>query len=234
MLVSCTDKCEKCQKTIRKELDKGAPANFEEALAVYDFEAAHKYLACYSDNNQAYSTHKVQLGRSEIAYLVSQGEIAKARTTARELGKIGRQYDFRIIFNDILAGAIPTMIDNQQYDAVINSLSSWEFLYDFQEKVSETENPDRVNLNYNSEANSYNDLVDALLLKALLMKNKTLVDQCLLLYIPNAFEVSRRRPREGVAEYEVKHELKNTYKLEAMKKIKESGLLSTTNNGIAK
>lgn len=225
-LASCDDEFEKCTKSVKKSLPKDAPKSLDEAIASFDWAVAHKYIGCYEnaryyDEKERNKEAKNRLFRAEAAFFLSQGELEKAESVAKEMDKMDK-------YREMLVDELQNMIKQKKYDEVVDILSSWKFTQDYKTEVVDAfYDSDYYNNSYNSEVSTFNDIVDNLLVKAIFESNVELAKKCLLLYVPNAVCSSKiyTRSDEYKNKYHTfKYVLKNTYKEAAQKKLKEAGM----------
>lgn len=226
-LASCDDnEFEKCTKSVKKSLSKDAPKSLDEAIASFDWAVAHKYIGCYEtaryyDEIKRKEAAKERLFRAEAAFFLSQGELGKAESVAKEMDKMD-------LYREMLVDELQNMIKQKKYDEVVSILSSWKFTEDYNTEVIDAYyDSDHYNRSYNSEISTFNDIVDNLLIKAIFESDTELAKKCLLLYVPNAVCSSKiyTRSDEYKNKYHTfKYSLKNTYKEAAQKKLKEAGM----------
>lgn len=225
-LISCDmsgkGACEKCCNSVQKSLGKDAPQSMDEAIALYNWEVAHKYVGCYDNLTEETdrTAAKEKLLRAEASYLLNQGESNMAENVAKELGMM-------VHYQKILAEELPGLIKNNRYKEAVDILTTWVFSEDFREAgepfdISEPRNREKDNESYNSEISSFNDLVDILLNRAIIERNVDLAKKCLVLYVPNA--VYRATEKVDPQHKYYKYVLKNTYKEAAQKKLREAGM----------
>ena len=212
--------CDKCMSKVAKKLDKDAPSNLDEAIAAYDFDAAHKYYACYEMNHyNAWETGK-KLFRAEATYLLANGEIEKAESLAKEMEQTE-------IYNDLLAETIPSLIKSKKYNEVVDILASWPFQESYKTEVTNyyIGYINKVNGDYNDEMTKYNTIVDNLLAAAILDEDVAIIEKCIKLYGPLA-SVKKKVHQSGYASsnYDFQFELKNTYRDDAKKEVAAAGI----------
>lgn len=206
-----------CLESVAAEFGKKAP-DMETAMLNHNFDAARRFAGCYSDIPEEYAEKSFQVDNNEIEYLISEGNIDKAKATAKVLGS-----DF--LYEKALAAEVNQLIQKEKFDAAINILSTWPFVVEFYPDGGKVyEEGEKIygypenNDGFNAEITSYNDLVDNVINGMLLNKKvnrkngKTMVKVCNL-YVDNAVQDENGNWTR-----------QNTYKDLAIKKLQDVGV----------
>ena len=208
---------ESCLKDVAAEFGKKAP-DMETAMLNHKYDAARKFAECYVDLEDQYAEKTFLINNHEVEYLISEGDIDKAKSTAQALGS-----DY--LYEKALAAEVNQLIKKEKFDAAINILSTWPFVVEFYPDGGKVYAEDEAvygypanNEGYNQEITSYNDLVDNVINGMLMNKRlnrrngKTMVKVCNL-YVETAVkDESGNWTRE------------NSYKELALQKLEDAGI----------
>lgn len=190
-----------------------ASEKVEQAIAEYDFVAAHEYLSKVGYLSKDELTEKVV--RAEITFNIANGQINQALQIARESNK-------EQIYSEIMVSEVNNALLAGKTQESYNLLSSWIFTESF--KSSSTDhcsNEEMQNYEYNKQINSFNSLVDNLMIKYIASKDTEMVNNCLLLYKPVAVLCEKTKVDDYRCDF--KYELQNLALELAQKKLKSVG-----------
>jgi len=225
-----TSKC--LEKTSLNEKYK----NIDEATANYDFALARKYLSCYPDrgyiegesnslyfgsgkastngDGNLYQSNLEKITRSEVAFLILNGETSRAQAVASES-------NMKEIYKESLPDVINLLIEKKDYHKIFPILAGW--------KLTDTFNPDgppnseyyNGNFKYNEDVQFYNSIIDNVLKNAIINDDPETARKCLLIYSPNAVLDPATKKR---TESDQKSILRNKARSAAIITMKESGM----------
>jgi hypothetical protein len=236
MLFSCKSEQEKDEAETKNCMEAKTEnekfKSIEEALANYDFLTARKYLSCYPNtyydggdrensqfsekNTNKYIEKLTLIVKSEISYLIANGETVKAQNVASESG-MEEEYQKAI------PNIINTLMGKRDYESVFSILTTWTFKTSYNPDVPPNMTSDYYpsNLKYNEEAQKYNDIIDNVLKSAILNEDIKTAKKCLPLYVPVAITDPKTAKKDEGYQKSI---LKNEARIAAKQKIAESGM----------
>ena len=217
LLCSCSNELkesmEKTEDCLENKYDDGEGASkyasIDEALTAYDFQSARNLLSCYenacflnntrqswcpefrtlgkSDEtrkqwanrkgyNNAHFKYLYQIVNSEVAYFLNINEILLAKNSALEA-------DMFFIYRAALPNAINNLIDNDKIIDAVSMLMKYTFKYAFESRLLSS-----ANKNYNDEINTYNDMLNPILLTAIFDNDQATLKKILIMYKPVALK----------------------------------------------
>ena len=228
-------KIESCKQDKYEELkkqDKDAPKNYKEAMQQNNFVAARLYASC--DDSWDSEGKIEEINKAEITSLLRQNRFDKARGLATEY-KLTDYYQTNV--QDMV---FPQLLEENDFESCLSLLTNWYFSAtpNVQASSCKESKINSINGDYNKEVDKFNDMVDKVLQKALLKRDRNNAKNCLNLYKDNLVvakkvEVNKEetekskdksifREKEYEYFYDVTFKWESTAKSRAEKKIKET------------